>query len=175
MLIVTADRLQILYDRGHTCCDTFGSGEDFIQRVRLFAIGGDYPGLGKLTAKQTANATYGCIWCLIKGKHDPALSKVCYPDHRAFLRPDHPFRFDQRWGIMFETKGRAINHGRMPVRFKTACERSVRAYRKGATARGGVNPLVLFLIDLETGSFSSGDNIIDTFEQLLFTCFTPLF
>jgi hypothetical protein len=97
MTIVTADQLQVLYDTGHQCVDLHGDGEPFMQRSKLFAIGGDYPGLGKALSKQVAGSTFGCVWCKIQGRTVPSASSMCYPDHRVLLPDDHPFRTSDEW------------------------------------------------------------------------------
>jgi hypothetical protein len=68
----------------------------FWMKVILLFWVGDYPGLGKCASMKHAGA-YGCHWCKAYFfPHSPG-HNVCI-HNRRFLRPNHPYRTDERWG-----------------------------------------------------------------------------
>jgi hypothetical protein len=78
------------------CKDISDPDRVFWMKVILLFWVGDYPGLAKCAAMKHAGA-YGCHWC--KGyfyPHSPG-HNVCIFNRRN-LRPNHPYRTDDRWG-----------------------------------------------------------------------------
>jgi hypothetical protein len=97
--------------------DVSDPGRVFWLKVVLLYWVGDYPGIGKIANMKHAGRK-GCHWC--EGwfyPHSPG-HNVCIHNRRN-LRPDHPYRHDDRWG---EPEIR----GPIPLRTKTRVEEQAR-------------------------------------------------
>ena len=55
----------------------------------------------KMHKGQGANATYGCLFCFLRGMYMRAGRKMLYAQFRRWLPPDHKWRFDtERFGTV---------------------------------------------------------------------------
>ena len=54
----------------------------------------DYPGISKVMSVVGSRGYQGCVFCNLKGEHDPTLCKVVYLQHRRYLPAESEMRKD---------------------------------------------------------------------------------
>ena len=106
-LMIISNDLYRAYHVGCPAVDyTFVNGErarNFMCKVALLLVCGDYPGLGYVAEMSHAGG-YCCHWCEMRAEWDQTLNRCVSRGHRRFLEldPPHPFRTDPTFGTREE-------------------------------------------------------------------------
>ena len=86
------EELKELWDVGHPTFDRY-TGEMFQMHAMVVGTISDFPAYGMLSGS-VVKGYKACPECLSDQGSSPHCNKICRMGHRAFLPPEHPFRFD---------------------------------------------------------------------------------